>query len=209
MIGVEFQLHTEQVLRHRSIKGLQILPMEPDEIKGLLANWTEEDHDARSWILSRSDLDSLEVADFTNGAEFIGQFKDKVHHIELDGCLTKGTTTPLQLEVRESHYQKFWSAPVGMWHYLDLVRRAIETRQRIRGDVILGDFDDSDDPWVHLSYTILLKQTDVAKAYDEGLKINQQLFEAAKIITSAVDELLAKEGPEAIGLGFASFARTC
>lgn len=177
--------------------------MEPDEIKGLLANWTEEDDDEGEPIfLSRSDLDSLEVADFTNGARVqIGQLKDKVHHIELDGCLTKGTTPPLQLEVRESHYQKFWSAPVGMWHYLDLVRRAIETRQRIRGDVILGDFDDSDDPWVHLSYTILLKQTDVAKAYDEGLKINQQLFEAAKIITSAVDELLAKEGQKLSGWG--------
>lgn len=70
--------------------------MEPDEIKGLLANWTEEDDDEGEPIfLSRSDLDSLEVADFTNGARVqIGQLKDKVHHIELDGCLTKGTTTP-------------------------------------------------------------------------------------------------------------------
>lgn len=176
--------------------------MEPAQLKELMSNWTEDDEDGDPLFLSRSDLDSLEVSDFAGGARVqIGQVKDNVHHIELDGYLTKGTTTPLQLEVRESHYRKFWSAPVGMWHYLDLARRAIETRQRTRGDVILGDFDDSDDPWVHLSYTILLNETNVSKAYDEGLKINQQLFEAAQTITSAVDELLAKEGQKLSGWG--------
>ena len=176
--------------------------MEPAEIKDLLANWIDEDEDGEPIFLSRSDLDSLDVADFASGARVqIGQVKDNVHHIELDGYITKGTTTPLQLEVRETHYRKFWTAPVGMWHYLDLARRAIETRQRTRGDVVLGDFDDSDDPWVHLSYTILLSETNVTKAYAEGLKISQELFEAAQIVTSSVDALIAKEAQKLSGWG--------
>ena len=82
-----------------------------------------------------------------------------------------------------------------------MVRRAIETRQRTRGDVVLGEFDDTDDPWVHLNYTILLKDSNVSKAYADGLKINQQLFEAAQTITSRVDELLAEEGQKLSGWG--------
>ena len=176
--------------------------MEPTEIKELMANWTEEDEDGEPLFLSRSDLDALEVVDFASGARVqIGQVQDNVHHIELDGYITKGVTTPLQLEVRESHYRKFWTAPVGMWHYLDLARRAIETRQRTRGDVVLGDFDDSDDPWVHLSYTILLSETNVSKAYAEGLKVSQEIFEAAQIVTSSVDAFIAKEAQKLSGWG--------
>jgi hypothetical protein len=176
--------------------------MESAEVKDLLANWSEEDEDDEPIFLARAELDGLVAEDFANGARVqVGQLKDNVHHIELDGYITKGATTPLQLEVRESYYRKFWAAPVGMWHYLDLARRAIETRQRTRGDVVLGDFDDSDDPWVHLSYTILLDEKNVSKAYAQGLEVNQQLFEAAQIVTSSVDELLAKEAQKLSGWG--------
>jgi hypothetical protein len=176
--------------------------MEIPEVKELLSAWTEDDEDEEPILLTRAELDGLEAADFIGGARVqIGRMKDNVRHIDFDGYLTNGTTTPLQLEIRESYYRKFWEAPVGMWHYLDLARRAIETRQRTRGDVILGDFDDSDDPWVHLSYTILLDETNVSKAYEKGLKVNQQLFEAAQIVTTSVEELLAKEAQKLSGWG--------
>ena len=176
--------------------------MEAAQVKELLANWTDDDGDEEPICLSRNELDGLDAADFSSGARVqVGQMKDNVRHIEFDGYITKGKTTPLILEVRESYYRKFWAAPVGMWHYLDLARRALETRQRTRGDVILGDFDDSDDPWVHLSYTILLEETNVSKAYSEGLKVNQQLFEAAQIVTSSVDALLSKEAQKLSGWG--------
>lgn len=176
--------------------------MNTSEIKALLADWTEEDEDDEPIFLSRSELECLDLADFANGARVqVGDLKDGTRHIELDGYITKGTGTPLQLEIHESYYRKFWEAPVGMWHYLDMVRRAIETRQRTRGDVVFCDFDNSDDPWVHLSYTILLDEKDVSKAYASGLRINQQLFEAAEHVTSSVDQMLAKEAQKVSGWG--------
>jgi len=171
------------------------------QVREQLANWTDEEDEDPIW-LSRSELEGIEATDFSSGARVqVGKLKDGVHHIEIDGYITKGMSTPLQLEIRETYYRKFWAEPVGMWHYLDLVRRAIETRQRTRGDVILGDFDDSDDPWVHLSYTIHLNDTNVSKAYAEGLKVNQQLFEAAQLVTLSVDELLTKEAQKLSGWG--------
>src|SRR5882757_5462782 len=123
--------------------------MKRAEVKALLASWTEAGEDNESILLSRSELNCLEVADFVSGARVqVGQVKDNVRDVELDGYIIKGTTTPLQFEIRETYERKFWAAPIGMWHFLDLVRRAIETRQRTRGDVVLGAFDDSGDPCV-------------------------------------------------------------
>jgi len=176
--------------------------MDLAEVKTLLSEWSALGDDEEPILLSRSELDGLTSDDFFSGVEVeVGYMEDGVQHSEIEGHITKGSVTPLQLEIRDSFYRKFWDEPIGMWHYLDFVRRAIETRQRTHGDVVLDDFDDTDEDWVHLEYTIHLREANVGNAYAEGLRFNQQLFEAAQTITSSVEELLSKEAQKISGWG--------
>src|SRR5208283_129486 len=138
-------------------------------------------------FLSPEEIAGLKVADIPKGVYIqVGRLRDSAYQIELEGTLARGTRTPLRAEMTPSWYRKYWSLPLGMGQYLDLFRRAIETRQRIRGDVRLGDFDSDDDVWIHLRYTIDLPTDDLAHAYAEAKRIDAELSEAADTVCKAI-----------------------
>jgi hypothetical protein len=112
--------------------------------------------------------------------------------MEFEGTLARGTRTPLRAEMTPSWYRKYWSLPLGMGQYLDLFRRAIQTRQLVRGDVELGDFDSDDDVWIHLRYTIHLATEDLSDAYAEAKRIEAELSEAADSVCAKIEVEIAQ-----------------
>ena len=148
----------------------------------------EEADDGNDWdgdpvFLSPEEIDGLKAADLPSNVYVqVGQLRGTVHHIDFEGTLARGTKTPLRVVMTPSWYRKHWPLPLGMGQYVDLVRRAIETRQRTRGDVELGEFDGEDDPCDPQRYTIHLETDDLALAYDEAKRISAELSEAADVV---------------------------
>ena len=159
--------------------------MNPDDVRRLLAQSADDEEPV---FLSPRELEGLNAEDLPAGVSIeVGLLKEGVRHIELEGQLVRGTSSPLIAEMQLSWYRKYWTAPLGMGQYLDLLRRAIETRQRTRGDVTLGESED-DGAWVHLNYTIELQSARLDEAYEEAKGINDNLQEVADQLVKRVDE---------------------
>ncbi len=170
-----------------------------------IANPEAEDrgvYDSDPIFLSPDEIVNIKAADIPKGVHVqIGRLRDSVHHLEFEGTLARGTTTALRAEMTPSWYRKYWPLPLGMGQYVDLFRRAIETRQRVRGDVQLGDFDSDDDVWIHLRYTIHLPTDDLARAYHEAKRIDAELAEVADAVCNKIEVELAEAAKRISGWG--------
>lgn len=129
----------------------------------------------------------------------IGTFKDGAYHLEWQGHLHKNGTV-LDAEAEHSWTRKFWYAPVGLEQYMDLVRRAVETRHRLRGDVELTYYDD-DGAYIHLHFAIRTGENVVSKAFDKARQIAAEVEEAAQQAADDVGRRIAEVAARLSGWG--------
>jgi hypothetical protein len=135
--------------------------------------------------LSKSILQELTIDDLPEkGAFQIGDVEDNVIHLDWEGTVYRAKNAIFG----EADYlwtRKYWYSPLGLEQYLDLVRRAVETRHRLRGDVELTDYDD-DGAYIALRFRISTRETNVGRAYDGIRKVAKDVQEEAD---RAVDEI--------------------
>src|SRR3989454_6940197 len=106
------------------------ISMEVNEAKGLLANGDDEE----PVFLPPDVLPKLTVDDLPkNIAVEVGVLKDGVMHLDWSGRLRKGKR--ILGEADYTWTRKYWYGPIGLEQYFDLVRRAVEVRQKTHGDV--------------------------------------------------------------------------
>lgn len=142
-------------------------------------------------LLPRSVLKALSVADLPARARFkVGTLKAGVIHPDWHGefYADDGQVTG---EAIHTWTRKYWYSPLGLEQYLDLVRRAVEVRQRLRGDVIFLDHDD-DGAYIHLRYAIRSAETDLDAAFDTILAIDAEVREAADHATDEVSTKISE-----------------
>ena len=96
--------------------------------------------------------------------------------------------------------RKYWYSPLGLEQYLDLVRRAVETRHRTHGDVELTHYDD-DGAYVQLYFRIDTKDTNLARAYAAVRKIADEVEEAAEQAADEVGQRIAEVAARLSGWG--------
>jgi hypothetical protein len=67
-------------------------------------------------------------------------------------------------------YRKWWTAPLGMAHHMDLIKRLVEFRQKEEENIEDIEFVDEGD-WCHLYYSIVVPDEikTLHRAYDFGL----------------------------------------
>src|SRR5262245_48858734 len=93
-------------------------------------------------ILPVSILDDLTATDLPEGVSVeIGAVNDRVVHLDWNGRLFQEQGY-VKGEADYTWTRKYWYAPIGLEHYLDLVGRAVEVRHREHGDVELSHYDD-------------------------------------------------------------------
>jgi hypothetical protein len=93
-------------------------------------------------ILPKTVLDSLSVDDIPENT-WIGIGTPGTPIIQLDWSgrfYVDGGT--IKAEAGSNWYRKYWYEPLGLEHYIDLIKRAIEVRQQQHRDVRLTTFDD-------------------------------------------------------------------
>jgi hypothetical protein len=67
-----------------------------------------------------------------------------IRHIELEGTFKK-QNGKLYLNMAHDWYRKWWTAPLGMAHHMDLIKRLVEFRQKEEKNIEGIEFDDEGD----------------------------------------------------------------
>ncbi len=150
--------------------------------------------------LPASILSKLTVDDVPENASFqIGIHKGGVLHLDWNGTFFREENA-LCAEADHTWTRKYWYAPLGLEQYLDLVRRAVETRHRLNGDVELTHYGD-DGTYVSLQFKIITAETNLRLAYDAARKIEAEVLEAANQAADDVGQQTAKIAARLSGWG--------
>lgn len=150
--------------------------MTKDEAVAAIADATGSDEPV---FLPKSVLQHLQAKDILPDTMVsVGQPVNGIMHVEWDGHFY----TERGVLLAQCQYiwtRKYWDAPLGMPFYLDLVKRAIETRERLDQDVRFLSWDD-DGAYIHLSFECLSLPDNLGRAYEEVLLRISRLEEAAE-----------------------------
>jgi hypothetical protein len=171
--------------------------MRLDEAKRLLADTSDDEEPI---TIPASLLPQLTLEDIPDGGAFqVGTEKDGVTHLEWAGRLYRRRGS-IEGEAEHSWTRKYWYSPLGLEQYMDLVRRAVETRHRLRGDVELTHFDD-DGAFVHLLFAIKTGEPSPSRAFDLIRKVTGELEEAAQRAADEVGARIAQVAARLSGWG--------
>src|SRR6266498_1597471 len=136
-------------------------------------------------FVSESDLGELTAKDLPEGVMLsVGTLKEGVTQIEWEGHFHK-KNGELTAYCEYVWTRKYWDEPLGMPFYLDLVKRAVETRGNSHGDVRFEDWDD-DGAFIQLSYEFTDLPDNLRDAHKEVMGRNKRLQEAADALSEQV-----------------------
>jgi hypothetical protein len=172
------------------------LHMDTNEARRILADWDDESPTE----LPASVLSKLTIDDLPDGGTIqVGDLKDGVMHLDWSGTVGR-SGSEIYGEADHTWTRKYWYSPLGLEQYLDLVRRAVETRHRLRGDVELTDYDD-DGAYVALRFRINTVEKNLGKAFAAIRRIATEVEEAAEQAADEVGQRIAEVAARLSGWG--------
>ena len=178
--------------------------MDLETAKALLAA-CHGDQDEEPIFLPPAILHKLSVDDLPAHAQVgVGTQKDGITHIEWEGRLYRDGTT-ISSEADYSWTRKYWSAPIGMPQYLDLIRRAVEVRNKTHGDVQLTNYEDDQDAWIHLGFSVSTNETNLGRAYEVIRKVCAELEETSERASDEIGKQISVIAARVSGWGSESF----
>lgn len=129
----------------------------------------------------------------------IGVMKEGCLHLTWDGRIYNDGAA-LVGEANHTWTRKYWYAPLNLEPYLDLVRRAVETRYRTHGDVKVTYHDD-DGAFIHLTYAIYTTDHNIRQAFETIQKISSEIEETAQQAADEVGTRIAEIAARLSGWG--------
>lgn len=174
--------------------------MEAEDAKTMLADGAGADEPVLlpQAILNKLTLDDLPPGTFVE----VGVLKDGVTLIDWSGRLYREDDQILG-EADYTWTRKYWYAPVGLEQYLDLVRRAVEIRQKTHGDIKLTKFEDGG-AVIQLSFAVSTQEKNLGRAYDVARKICSELEETSEQISDEIGKQIATLAARVSGWGSTS-----
>ena len=171
--------------------------MNADEARLILV---ECEGDEEPVALPSAVLSKLTVDDLSDGAAIqVGTLRDGILHLDWNGTLGRDGQD-IYGDADHTWTRKYWYSPLGLEQYLDLVRRAVETRHRVHADVELADYDD-DGAYIALRFRISTVETNLGKAYDAIRKVAAEVEEAAEQAADEVGQRIAEVAARLSGWG--------
>jgi hypothetical protein len=145
-----------------------LIKMDKKQLQKYLYQYVHSDEPAH---LRPSEIEEVLVSDIPEDVEIeISEIDEKgIRHIELEGSFKK-QNGKLYLHMAHDWYRKWWTAPLGMAHHMDLIKRLVEFWQKEEKNIENIEFDDEGD-WCHLYYSIMIPDEikTLYKAYVFGL----------------------------------------
>ncbi|RCJ37476.1 hypothetical protein A6769_11220 [Nostoc punctiforme NIES-2108] len=154
--------------------------MDAAEAKALLRDANEDE----PVFLPSSILDKITLVDIPDEVAIeVGLLKDGIIHLDWSGRLFKDQDQ-IKGEADYTWTRKYWYSAIGLEYYLDLVRRAVEVRNRVYGDVDITDYED-DGAYINMRFIVSTGHKNLGKAYQYVKSLCQELEETAE---NSVDE---------------------
>ena len=151
-------------------------------------------------VLPASVLNHLTVADLPEGVPVeVGALEGNIVHLDWSGRLFKDQGQ-LKGEADYTWTRKYWYSSIGLEHYLDLVRRAVEVRSRVHGDVELTHYED-DGAYIQMAFVVSSGDTSLGKAYQYVKSLCQELEETAESAADEVGKRVAEIASRVSGWG--------
>ena len=142
--------------------------MDKKQLQEYLNQFVQSDEPAH---FRPSGTEGILVSDIPDDVEIeISELDEKgIRHIELEGSFKK-QNGKLYLHMTHDWYRKWWTAPLGMAHHMDLIKRLVEFRQKEEKNIEAIEFNDEGD-WCHLYYSIIIpgEIKTLYEAYDFGV----------------------------------------
>jgi hypothetical protein len=129
----------------------------------------------------------------------VGALKDGVIHLEWSGRLYR-IGDAIVGEADYTWTRKYWYSPLGLEQYMDLVRRAVETRHRLRGDTELTHYDD-DGAYIQLRFSISSDSDTLGHAFDTIRAVTSEVEEAAEQAADEIGKRIAEVAARLSGWG--------
>lgn len=159
------------------------------------------DGDREPIYLPSGFLDKLTRDDLPVGVRVgVGVQKDRTIQVDWGGNLFKTQSGEICGEAEYFYTRKYWYEPIGLEQYIDLVRRAVETRKKIHGDVEITHYDD-DGAYIQLYFTITTKETNIGKAFKSIQKICEELEEVSQRVSSEINHRITELAARVSGWG--------
>jgi hypothetical protein len=129
----------------------------------------------------------------------VGLPKDGVMHLDWSGRLFKDQDQ-IKGEADYTWTRKYWYSPIGLEHYLDLVRRAVELRNRVHNDVEITNYDD-DGAYINMTFIVSTGEKNLGKAYQLVKALCQELEETAEKAADEAGKRLSEIASRVSGWG--------
>ena len=170
--------------------------MNAEEAKALLeVGYTDE-----AVFLPPSVLDKITLDDIPDEVTIeVGLSKDGIMHLDCSGRLLKDQDQ-IKGEADYTWTRKYWYSPIGLEHYLDLIRRAVELRNRVHGDVEITNYDD-DGAYIHLTFVVSTEKKNLGKAYQHIKRLCYELEETAEKAADEAGKRLSEIASRVSGWG--------
>jgi len=150
--------------------------------------------------LPLSILSELMLVDIPKDTSFhVGTMRDNCLNLDWNGKFYRDGSSIIG-EADHTWTRKYWYSPLGLEQYLDLIRRAVETRQRTHGDVEVIHHDD-DGAYVHFTYAIRTDKQNLRHAFDTICKVAKEVEEAAQQAADEVGRRIADIAARISGWG--------
>jgi Restriction endonuclease len=171
--------------------------MDVDTARRLLADGadTEESVFLPLSVLSKLSVDDLPPNTFIE----IGILKDGVMHVEWEGRLYRQGDRIIG-EADYTWTRKYWYAPVGLEQYPDLVRRAVELRNKTHHGVELTHYDD-DGAYIQLTYAVSTEEKNLGRALDAVRRVCSEVEETAEQTADEIGKQIAAIAARLSGWG--------
>lgn len=171
--------------------------MDVEQVKAALAEAAEFEDAA---TVPASTLTKLTIDDIPPGARLqIGKRDGQAVYSEWSGDLFVEHGYVIG-EADHTWTRKYWYSPLGLEQYLDLVRRAVELRQRLRGDVEVVSYDD-DGAYIQFRFKIRSGERRLDRAYAEIRRIEVEVGETAEQAADEVGSRIAEVAARLSGWG--------
>ncbi|MBE9049195.1 hypothetical protein IQ243_02015 [Nostocales cyanobacterium LEGE 11386] len=151
-------------------------------------------------FLPPSVLDKIMLDDIPDEVMIeVGSLRDGVMYLDWSGRLFKDQDQ-IKGEADYTWTRKYWYSPIGLEHYLDLVRRAVELRNRVHGDVEVTNYND-DGAYIHMTFVISTRKKNLGKAYQHVKVLCNELEEIAEKASDEAGKRLSEIASRLSGWG--------
>lgn len=151
-------------------------------------------------VLPKAVLKNIDASDIPPDVMIqVGQLKGGIIHIDWDGHLYQEDGRIIG-EADYTWTRKYWYNAIGLEQYMDLVRRAVETRFKTNGDVKLTHYDD-DGAYIQMTFSVGTDKRNCLEAFEDVQRICRELEETADAASDEASKRISEIASRLSGWG--------